>query len=249
MEQITIREYTAADETAWVRCRVISFLDCSYWNDVKREKERYPHPGISLVADADGMIVGLIDGELDSEDLTVRDHGRGAVVWHMAVLPEYRRFGVGMALWKEMEKRLIRAGVTHCELWTQEDTAANQFYQRMGLRLQPEHTVGMALWKEMEKRLIRAGVTHCELWTQEDTAANQFYQRMGLRLQPEHTWLRCYADAKHRTLLVDRDRLGSIYGVEELVFGAKPEDRERLRPLCHRIDEVRLYTKELSGET
>ncbi len=42
MEQITIREYTAADETAWVRCRVISFLDCSYWNDVKREKERYP---------------------------------------------------------------------------------------------------------------------------------------------------------------------------------------------------------------
>lgn len=202
MEQITIREYTAADETAWVRCRVISFLDCSYWNDVKREKERYPHPGISLVADAGGMIVGLIDGELDSEDLTVRDHGRGAVVWHMAVLPEYRRFGVGMAL-----------------------------------------------WKEMEKRLMRMGVTHCELWTQEDTAANQFYQRMGLRLQPEHTWLRCYADAKHRTLLVDRDRLGSIYGVEELVFGAKPEDRERLRPLCHRIDEVRLYTKELSGET
>lgn len=202
MEQITIREYTAADETAWVRCRVISFLDCSYWNDVKREKERYPHPGISLVADAGGMIVGLIDGELDSEDLTVRDHGRGAVVWHMAVLPEYRRFGVGMAL-----------------------------------------------WKEMEKRLMRMGVTHCELWTQEDTAANQFYQRMGLRLQPEHTWLRCYADAKHGTLLVDRDRLGSIYGVEELVFGAKPEDRERLRPLCHRIDEVRLYTKELSGET
>lgn len=202
MEQITIREYTAADETAWVRCRVISFLDSSYWNDVKREKERYPHPCISLVADDGGMIVGLIDAELDSEDLTVRDHGRGAVVWHMAVLPEYRRFGVGMAL-----------------------------------------------WKEMEKRLMRMGVTHCELWTQEDTAANQFYQHMGLRLQPEHTWLRCYADAKHRTLLVDRDRLGSIYGVEELVFGAKPEDRERLRPLCHRIDEVRLYTKELSGET
>lgn len=202
MEQITIREYTAADEIAWVRCRVISFLDSSYWNDVKREKERYPHPSISLVADDGGMIVGLIDAELDSEDLTVRDHGRGAVVWHMAVLPEYRRFGVGMAL-----------------------------------------------WKEMEKRLMRMGVTHCELWTQEDTAANQFYQHMGLRLCPEHTWLRCYADAKHRTLLVDRDRLGSIYGVEELVFGARPEDRERLRRFCHRIDEVRLYTKELSGET
>lgn len=202
MEQITIREYTAADEIAWVRCRVISFLNSSYWNDVKREKERYPHPCISLVADAGGMIVGLIDAELDSDDLTVRDHGRGAVVWHMAVLPEYRRFGVGMAL-----------------------------------------------WKEMEKRLMRMGVTHCELWTQEDTAANQFYQHMGLRLCPEHTWLRCYADAKHRSLLVDRDRLGSIYGVEELVFDAKPEDRERLRRLCHRIDEVRLYTKELSGET
>lgn len=50
MEQIMIREYTAADEIAWVRCRVISFLDCSYWNDVKREKEHHHgstgHPAV-----------------------------------------------------------------------------------------------------------------------------------------------------------------------------------------------------------
>ena len=135
-----IRAYHSEDERDWVRCRVISFLDCSYWNDVKTEKETYEHPSVSLVAEEEGCIVGLIDIELDSEDLCGCYEGRGAVVWHMAVLPEYRRRGVAAALWQAAEQRLLDAGIAYCELWTQEDEAANLFYQKMGVVQQIENT-------------------------------------------------------------------------------------------------------------
>lgn len=135
-----IRNYLPTDEQGWLRCRVVSFLDCSYWNDVKTSRETYAHPSISLVAEDHGQIVGLIDLELDSDDLCHPDRGRGAMLWHMAVLPEYRRQGVASRLWQEAEKRLLAEGVRWCELWTQEDEAANRFYQAMGFVLQQEST-------------------------------------------------------------------------------------------------------------
>lgn len=135
-----IRAYTPADERGWLRCRVVSFLDCSYWNDVKTAKETYSHPSIELVAEDHGQIIGLIDVELESDDLSYTDHGRGAVLWHMAVLPEYRRQGIAARLWQEAEKRLVAADVQYCELWTQEDEAANRFYQAMGFKQQTENT-------------------------------------------------------------------------------------------------------------
>lgn len=45
-----IRDYQIEDETSWVRCRVLSFLDTAYYDIVAREKERYQHPSIELVA-------------------------------------------------------------------------------------------------------------------------------------------------------------------------------------------------------
>lgn len=135
-----IRAYMPSDEQGWLRCRVISFLDCSYWNDVKTSKERYSHPTVSLVAQERGQIVGLLDVELDSDDIAYPDCGRGAVLWHMAVLPEYRRQGIAAKLWKEAEKRLIAEGITYCELWTQEDDAANRFYRAMGFTQQVQNS-------------------------------------------------------------------------------------------------------------
>lgn len=193
-----IRNYLPTDEQGWLRCRVVSFLDCSYWNDVKTSRETYAHPSISLVAEDHGQIVGLIDLELDSDDLCHPDRGRGAVLWHMAVLPEYRRQGVAAALWQEAEKRLLAEGVR---------------------------------W--------------CELWTQEDEAANRFYQAMGFALQQESTWLRCYARWDDAYGLLNLEKTGSIYGAEEVVFQAAPERKQELQSFCYRIDEVRLYGKEL----
>ena len=61
-----IRPYTADDETGWVRCRVLSFLDSAYFDDVHREKERYENRAIELVAEMDGSVVGLVDVDLDT---------------------------------------------------------------------------------------------------------------------------------------------------------------------------------------
>ncbi len=133
-QPVQIRPYRTEDEAGWVRCRVLSFLDCSYWNDIKREKERYAGPAICLVAEVAGEIVGLLDVEADSEELTCRD-GPGAVLWHLAVLPAYRRLGVARQLWRRAKEELLEWGVTYCEVWTQEDEAANRFYQSEGFRL------------------------------------------------------------------------------------------------------------------
>lgn len=135
-----IRKFASSDEQGWLRCRVVSFLDCSYWNDVKTCKEKYDKPSISLVAEDGGSIVGLIDIELDSDDLSYKDKGRGAIIWHMAVLPEYRRSGVASRLWESAKTELIQNGVSYCELWTQDDAAANSFYREVGFELDESKT-------------------------------------------------------------------------------------------------------------
>lgn len=134
-----IREYRPEDEQQWLRCRVISFLDTSYYCDVKQVKEAYTHPSIELVAEEDGSIIGLMDIEMDSDDLIKADK-RGAVLWHMAVLPEYRRRGVAAAMWERAKAIMQVHGICHCEAWTQEDEAANRFYCATGFKLCTEHT-------------------------------------------------------------------------------------------------------------
>jgi len=135
-----IREYTPADERGWLDCRVRSFLDTSYCADVKTEKEKYLKPELSLVAEDKGSIVGLIDIEIDSCDLTYTGEDRGCIIWNLAVLPGYRRKGVASALWNEAKKRLTAQGIRRCEVWTQEDDAANAFYRAKGFALSEEHT-------------------------------------------------------------------------------------------------------------
>jgi len=135
-----IRQYRKSDEREWLRCRVVSFLDCSYWNDVKTAKEAYPHPGISFVAEENGTIIGLIDIELDSSDLYCTDKGRGAIIWDLAVLQEYRKTGIAKKLWGCALKELKSQGVQYCEVWTQDDVAANSFYNSIGFQMEDSQT-------------------------------------------------------------------------------------------------------------
>ncbi|MBD2864879.1 hypothetical protein [Paenibacillus oceani] len=46
---------------------MLSFLDTAYYDHVLREKETYDSYSIELVAEKHGMIVGLIDVELEKE--------------------------------------------------------------------------------------------------------------------------------------------------------------------------------------
>lgn len=195
-----IREYTKSDELEWLRCRVLSFLDCSYYNDVLTHREIYENDSICLVAEEDGKIIGLIDVEIEKEagSLCVAGKQSGAVIWHLAVLPEYRRSHIAAFLWDEVKERLIIKGIRYCEVWTQEDEAANHWYLAQG-----------------------------------------FYNIK------EQNWLRCYARPSKADWFLNRKNVGEIYGVEEMIFEVTPSRREEVSEYCYRIDEVRLYAREL----
>lgn len=195
-----IREYMNSDELEWLRCRVLSFLDCSYYNDVLTQREIYENESICLVAEEGGKIIGLIDVEIekDAGSLCVAGKQSGAVIWHLAVLPEYRRSHVATFLWDEVKKQLIVKGIRYCEVWTQEDEAATHWYLAQGF-----HNIR------------------------------------------EQNWLRCYARPSKADWFLNRKNIGPIYGVEEMIFEISPSRREEISEYCYRIDEVKLYAREL----
>lgn len=129
-----IRAYQRNDETGWIRCRVVSFLDMAYFDNVLTEKERYENPAIELVAIEDEQIVGIVDVEYEVEERTVcsRGEGLGGMIWHVAVHPDYRQKGIGSQLLYEVEKIAKAKGLNRLEAWTRDDEWVNQWYKKNG---------------------------------------------------------------------------------------------------------------------
>lgn len=134
---ITVREYQNSDETGWVRCRVISFLDSSYYDDIKREKPKYNHPSICLVAEDDNKIIGFIDVEYEENigEVCYLKGELGANIWNLGVMPEYRNHNIAQKLWNQAKLLLIKKGIKHIEVWTQDDVPANEWYKKHGFKL------------------------------------------------------------------------------------------------------------------
>lgn len=134
MAAYAIRPYIPADEQAWLRCRVLAFLDSAYYDNVLREKEHYENPAIELVAVCDGQVVGFIDLECEREPGTVCSGrpGLGAMVWHLGVHPDYRRLGIARALLDEAMRRARTLGVTRLEAWTRDDAWVQAWYKAQG---------------------------------------------------------------------------------------------------------------------
>lgn len=132
-----IRPYEHADETGWLRCRVLAFLDTAYYDNVLKEKEHYVFPSIELVAVQDGEIIGLIDLELDTQPTEVCSNPelRGAMIWHLAIHPDYRRQGIGRELFFEAMERARAAGMQYLEAWTRDDRWVRDWYDKMGFEL------------------------------------------------------------------------------------------------------------------
>ncbi len=130
----TIRSYRPADEVGWVRCRVLSFLDSAFYDDVEREKERYERPAIELVADDDGDIVGLLDLEYGFDPGTVLADrpGAGGMIWHLATHPDHQRRGVASALLEEVERQARERGLARLEAWTRDDAHVQRWYETHG---------------------------------------------------------------------------------------------------------------------
>lgn len=129
-----IRIYNPKDELGWVRCRVLSFLDTAYYDNVFKEKEKYDNPSIELVAVEDKQIVGLLDIEYEAIESSVcsRGKGLGGMMWHIAVHPDYRRTGIGNKLLHEAEIIAREKGLNRIEAWTRDDLWVNNWYESNG---------------------------------------------------------------------------------------------------------------------
>jgi ribosomal protein S18 acetylase RimI-like enzyme len=136
-DQTVIRPYRGEDERGWVVCRVFSFLDTAFFDDVRQSKERYEHRSIELVAERAGEIVGLIDVECEDEPATICEDrpGLGGMIWHLAVHPDHQRRGVATALLREAERRARDHGLERLEAWTRDDAAARAWYESKGFEL------------------------------------------------------------------------------------------------------------------
>ena len=131
-----IRQYQAEDEIGWVRCRVLSFLDTAYYDNVYPNKEVYENPAIELVAVENNQIVGLLDIEYEIKERTVcsRGTGIGGMIWHIAVHPDFRRKGIGTQLLKAAEIIAITKGLNRFEAWTRDDEWVNNWYVNSGFK-------------------------------------------------------------------------------------------------------------------
>jgi ribosomal protein S18 acetylase RimI-like enzyme len=134
MDGVIVRAYRPADEEGWVRCRVLSFLGSAYFDDVRREKERYERPSIELVAEDHDGIVGLIDVECEQARGTVCSDrpGLGGMIWHLAVHPDRQRRGIATALLREAERLAADRGLVRLEAWTRDDEHVQAWYESQG---------------------------------------------------------------------------------------------------------------------
>jgi ribosomal protein S18 acetylase RimI-like enzyme len=116
--------YLPEYEQSWLRCRVLAFLDTTYYDDVvPRKPDR--HEGVQLVVRHGNHVVGLLDASLADSESTIEC---------VAVHPDHRRRGVASRLLAAALKQLAQRGARSVEAWTREDPAALSWYRRSGFR-------------------------------------------------------------------------------------------------------------------
>ena len=130
IENLIIREYNSSDEKKWLQCRLISFHDSAYYDDVYTKKPVFNNSSLELVAELNGKIIGILDLERDSEDGSICycKSGVGAMIWTIAVLPNCRRYGIANKLvLKAMEWSKVN-DVNFIEAWTRDDKWVLDWY-------------------------------------------------------------------------------------------------------------------------
>lgn len=135
-----IRKYESTDEKGWVRCRVLSYLDTAYYDDVHREKERFENPSIELVAIEEDQVVGLIDIEYDTEDDKIcSEEGTGGMIWHLAVHPDFQGQGIGKALMENAVEEAIKLDLEFLEAWTRDAGNSAEWFEKNAYRKVDEY--------------------------------------------------------------------------------------------------------------
>ena len=124
---LVLREFRFPDDYAaalelWRSAEGIHVGPSDTPEEIQRKLER--DPDLFLVAEMDHNVIGTIIGGYD---------GRRGLIYHLAVHPDLRKRGIGAALLKEVEARLIAKGCFKCYLlMLVENTNAAGFYEHHG---------------------------------------------------------------------------------------------------------------------
>jgi len=137
MQNIQIRSYNDKDEKGWVTCRVNAFLNTSYFDNVLIRKEKYKYDSIELVASYDRKIIGLIDVEIEKNigELSFKSEKLSAIIWHIAVEPDFARNKIGTNLLNEVESMLIKNKIYNIQAWTRDDNSTRLWYEKNGFKI------------------------------------------------------------------------------------------------------------------
>jgi ribosomal protein S18 acetylase RimI-like enzyme len=171
MTEWAVREYAQDDERSWLHCRVLSFLDTNYYDDVVTAKP-VRDPGLELVAVDGDQVIGLLDASLDGTSSTIET---------LAVHPDHRRLGIARVLLAEIATRLQTRGAIQVDAWTRDDAGTLAWYQSQGF-VQKTHYLHIYASTPEEARAVfgsplnlmpRSGFFHA--WPdEEDALRNQF---------------------------------------------------------------------------
>jgi len=131
---LIIRPYDTSDEESWLKCRLVSFHNSAYYDDVYIKKPTFDNPSLELVAAVDGKIIGILDLEKDNKDGSICycKSGLGAMVWTIAVLPDYRRFGIASQLILKAVDWAKTKDIEFIEAWTRDDKWVLDWYESVG---------------------------------------------------------------------------------------------------------------------
>ena len=106
--------------------------------DVKLKLQRAPD--LFLVAEQNDRIVGSVSGGWD---------GRRSWIYHLAVVTEHQRQGVGLGLVREVENRLLAKGAKKVNAqvykWNEK---SSEFFKAIGYEAQPDL---MMIGKQLKK--------------------------------------------------------------------------------------------------
>ena len=100
-------------------------------------------PELLLVAEAEGELVGAVMAGFD---------GVRGWIYHLAVLPEFRRRGIATALVREAEEGLAGLGCPKINLQVRAENAdVVEFYRAAGYEVEERVSMGKTLWDEQSE--------------------------------------------------------------------------------------------------
>jgi ribosomal protein S18 acetylase RimI-like enzyme len=134
-----IRPYSESDQDSVVKL----------WSDVFPAPPPWNHPVSDirrkLALQRELFLVATVGSDLVGTAMAGYDGHRGWV-YYVGVSPEHRRQGVGTALMKEVEQRLVRLGCPKLNLQVRAQNAqAVSFYRTLGFEVEERVSMGKRL--------------------------------------------------------------------------------------------------------